>query len=144
MVRIRLFTCWRRLYSSSLASFSPSLKNDIFNVDFYDLFIVNQWVGDVTKTFLFSFQVLLSKITLVSHTSKLTLKWIANFKQGFTQPQNHYLLFSSFQQVYYYLAQWFPNIFRARSTKKFLVLREAQNINLFCSSRNTWAYLADH
>jgi hypothetical protein len=39
------------------------------------------------------------------------------------------------------LTQWFPNFFGVRRTKKFKVLREAQNISLYCNPRTTWADL---
>jgi hypothetical protein len=42
------------------------------------------------------------------------------------------------------LGQWFPNFSDARTTKNILVLREAQNIDLYLDSRTTRANLADH
>ncbi len=44
----------------------------------------------------------------------------------------------------YVLGQWFPNFSGARTTKNILVLREAQNIDLYWDSQTTWASMADH
>jgi hypothetical protein len=47
-------------------------------------------------------------------------------------------------QLILLLDQWFPNFSGARTTKNILVLREAQNIDLYWDSRTTWASMADH
>jgi hypothetical protein len=42
------------------------------------------------------------------------------------------------------LQQWFPNFSGARTTWNNLVVREAQNIDLYRDSRTTSANVADH
>ena len=42
------------------------------------------------------------------------------------------------------LVQWFPNFSGLRTTQKNLVIREAQNIQLYRDWRTTSANLADH
>ena len=42
------------------------------------------------------------------------------------------------------LDQWFPIFYIAQTTKSILVVREAQNIDLYKDLRTTWANLADH
>ena len=47
-------------------------------------------------------------------------------------------------QSYFRLVQWFPNFSGVRTTWNILVLREAQNIDLYKDWWTTWATLADH
>ncbi len=46
--------------------------------------------------------------------------------------------------VNYCVDQWFPNFSDTRTTLKNLVVREAQNIDLYWELRTTLANLADH
>ncbi len=64
--------------------------------------------------------------------------WFSAFFKKKAILQNH-------KAIYYnVLGQWFPNFSDARTTKNILVIREAQNIDLYGDWRTTWASLADH
>ncbi len=54
------------------------------------------------------------------------------------------LLLFKFPSFAHALSQWFPNFSDTRTTLKNLVVREAQNIDLYWELRTTLANLADH